>query len=109
QPLDDAARTECSKIIDHLHLEGFRALAVASRQAPAGEYHPKDERELTLVGFLSFSNPPLEDAARALLQLQRDGVEVKILTGDNELVARHICSSVGLDLKKIILGSELDQ
>jgi Mg2+-importing ATPase len=55
-----------------------------------------------------FSDPPLEDAGRAIVALRRDGVAVKILTGDNDLVARHVCEQVGLDGAEIVLGDELD-
>ncbi len=71
-------------------------------------YHAVDEVDLTLVGFLAFIDPPVAGVADVLSALRRDGVEVKILTGDNDLVARHICEQVGLDGGRIILGDELD-
>jgi len=71
-------------------------------------YSTADEQELCLIGFLAFADPPLEGAKRALLALKRDGVHVKILTGDNELVTRHVCAEVGLDVKKMVLGSEVE-
>jgi Mg2+-importing ATPase len=60
-------------------------------------YKASDERDLALAGFLTFSDPPLESAKLALIALKRDGVQVKILTGDNELVTQHICSEVGIE------------
>jgi Mg2+-importing ATPase len=75
---------------------------------PAPSYSVADEREMVLAGFVSFSDPPMKGAKDALLALYRDGVTVKILTGDNELVARHVCLAVGLDPGRIVLGSELD-
>ena len=71
-------------------------------------YSARDERELVLAGFVAFLDPPLEGVAEALRALRRDGVEVKILTGDNELVARHICGQVGLDAR-IVLGDEIER
>jgi Mg2+-importing ATPase len=68
-----------------------------------------DEKDLALAGFLAFSDPPLADAAESIEALRRDGVRVKILTGDSELVAHHICSQVGLNAKHIVLGEELDR
>jgi Mg2+-importing ATPase len=62
---------------------------------------------LILLGFLTFADPPKPDAAQVLQALQADGVQVKILTGDNELVIRHVCEKVGLDGGKIVLGGEL--
>ena len=64
---------------------------------------------MTLAGFLTFADEPLESAAAALKALARDGVEVKILTGDNELVAHHVCEKVGLATDKIILGDEIER
>src|SRR5260370_31839823 len=63
---------------------------------------------MPLRGFLIFYAPPLEDVGEVLQALRRDGVEVKILTGDNELVARHVCEQVGLDIGRIVLGEELE-
>jgi Mg2+-importing ATPase len=64
---------------------------------------------LTLVGFLSFSDPPLDDAAEAIANLASDGVQVKVITGDNELVARHVCQQVGLDVSRVVLGDNIDR
>jgi len=92
-----------------LSAQGYRVLAVAYRALPQQDsYRAADERELVLAGFVTFSDPPLEDAPALLKALKRDGVEVKILTGDNELVARHVCSKVGLDASRLVLGKELD-
>ena len=105
----DAARATCVETYEALCTRGFRVLAVATRSLtvrPA--YTTADERELCLVGFLAFADPPLEGAKDALLALKRDGVHVKILTGDNELVTRHVCAEVGLDVRKMVLGSELE-
>jgi P-type Mg2+ transporter len=61
-----------------------------------------------LVGFVAFADPARDDAKETLLALKRDGVSVKILTGDNELVTRHVCEAVGLDVKKMVLGDEVE-
>src|SRR5579864_4703958 len=108
--LDDPARERCHATYRELSVEGFRVLAVAYRvvQAPDG-YTAADERDLTLSGFLAFSDPPLADAAEAIAALKRDGVEVKIITGDNELVARHVCEQVELDASNIVLGDDMDR
>ena len=63
---------------------------------------------MVLLGFLTFTDPPKLDAAQVLQALKTDGVQVKILTGDNELVTRHVCEQVGLDSSRIVLGTELD-
>lgn len=109
-PLDSDTRARCQAIYDGLSSTGYRVLAVASRPVPQQEvYRVADEKDLALAGFLAFSDPPLADAAESIKALRRDGVRVKILTGDSELVAQHICSQVGLDAKHIVLGEELDR
>ena len=108
--LDDAGRARCHAVFAELCGRGFRVLAVAHRAlAPAGAWSVADERELTLAGFVAFADPPLDDARDAIAALARDGVEVKILTGDNELVARHVCAEVGLDVSDLVLGSDLER
>lgn len=105
---DDVAH--CRATYDALSRQGFRVLAVAySTVAPSASYSVADERELTLAGFLAFGDPALPDAATAVAALKRDGVDVKILTGDNDLVTRRICAEVGIDPEKIVLGSELEK
>src|SRR6266511_4007992 len=72
-------------------------------------YGKEDERQLVLAGFLTFSDHPLPAADEALRALADDGVKVKVLTGDNELVAHHVCSQVGLNVERIVLGDEVDR
>ena len=108
-PLDDSqARIE--NIYRDLCAKGYRSLAVAYAKVPAKEvYTASDETGLVLAGFLTFSDPPLATAKSTLDALRRDGIQVKILTGDNELVTQHICSQVELDSGRIVLGTELDK
>jgi len=109
-PLDAAARARLEEQFRALSAEGYRVLAVAYRAvAVQPEYSVADERELVLAGFATFYDPPKDDAAAALEALRRDGVTVKLLTGDNELVAQHVCRQVGLEVRRIVLGSEIDR
>ncbi|HEX6557210.1 MAG TPA: magnesium-translocating P-type ATPase [Ktedonobacteraceae bacterium] len=109
KPWDADARTGCANTYQRLCAQGFRVLAVAYRRmTQQASYTVEDEQGMTLLGFLTFFDPPLEDVGEVLQALHRDGVEVKILTGDNELVARHVCEQVGLDGGRIVLGEELD-
>jgi Mg2+-importing ATPase len=95
QSLDATARARCTATEEHLSAQGYRVLAVAYRELLRQDaYHAADEADLILAGFLTFVDPPLPDAADALRALREDGVAVKILTGDNELVARHICTQL---------------
>jgi Mg2+-importing ATPase len=109
-PLDDTARARCSEVFHALSAQGQRVLAVASRTVPVQDaYRADDERDLTFDGFLAFLDPPLADAGEVVEALRRDGVEVKILTGDSELVARYVCQRVGLPGGDIVLGDDLDR
>ncbi|MGB9243263.1 MAG: magnesium-translocating P-type ATPase [Candidatus Acidiferrales bacterium] len=109
-PLDAAAKGRCRQTFDDLSAQGFRVLAVAYRMADSHcAFTVADEHSLILVGYLAFADPPNPDAAQSLAAMSRDGVEVKILTGDNELVARHICEQVGIKNPTIILGEELER
>lgn len=110
KPLETDARMQCDTTYELLSTLGFRVLAVAYRRLPEqANYTVDDERDMTLLGFLTFFDPPLGDVGEVLEALRRDGVEVKILTGDNELVARHICEQVGLDVGRIVLGEEVER
>ncbi len=109
KPLDDAARANLVKMYQDLNTQGYRVLAVAYRPVPQEAHYSKvDEQSMVLLGFLTFADPPKPDTAQVLQALKNDGVQVKILTGDNELVTRHVCDQVGLDASRIVLGSELD-
>ncbi|MGY2894431.1 magnesium-translocating P-type ATPase [Deinococcus sp. UYEF24] len=110
-PLDDDAHARILGVYQGLSAQGDRVLAVAQRLIPPLEqrpgYHASDEHDLTLVGFVSFLDPPLPDAREVLAELRGRGVSIKILTGDNELVTRQVCQAVGLDVGRVVLGSEL--
>jgi Mg2+-importing ATPase len=106
---DAAARARADSVYRELSERGLRVVAVAWREVPPQEvYGPADERDLTLAGFVAFSDPVLPDARRMIERLRRDGVEIKILTGDNERVARHVCGKVGLEGERLVLGAEID-
>jgi len=108
--IDAEALASFHKIYEDLSRQGFRLLAVAyAKVSPQRAYSVADEHDLTLAGFLGFGDPPLADAGEAIAALKRDGVEVKIITGDSDLVSGRICGQVGIDPGKIVLGSELDK
>ena len=67
----------------------------------------RDENGMTFVGFLAFIDPPKESAAEAIKLMRASGVDLKVLTGDNELVTRHVCESIGVEVKGIVLGSDI--
>jgi Mg2+-importing ATPase len=107
--LDSKVRTTCVQISQDLSAQGSRVLAVAyCRVSQQTTYRKTDEQGLVLLGFLTFADPPKPDVAEVLQALKSDGVQVKILTGDNELITRHVCQQVGLDGGRIVLGGELE-
>ena len=106
---DADARASTRKVYEGLCEQGFRVLAVASRAVDTRDgFSVADERSMVLAGYLAFADPPNPDVASTLHHLKRDGVDVKILTGDNELVTRHICCQVGFPLPVMVLGPEID-
>jgi P-type Mg2+ transporter len=106
---DEDSRLRCRRTFDEFSEQGFRVLAVAYREADKRTgFTIEDERSLVFAGYLAFADPPSPDAAASLAAMQRDGVDVKILTGDNELVARHVCEQVGLTNPVIVIGEGLD-
>lgn len=99
-----------NQVYKDLCSQGFRILAVAYRAVQTHNgFTAEDEHSLILAGFLAFADPPSEDVAASVAAMGRDGVQVKILTGDNELVAQYICGQVGMEAGTPVLGSELEQ
>jgi Mg2+-importing ATPase len=107
--LEAERRDDVRELVADMNEDGFRVVAVAYRAFPTthGPYSVADESELILAGFIGFLDPPKESAAPALRALAAQGIAVKILTGDNDLVTRKICRDVGLDVGHIVLGTEL--
>ena len=96
-------------LLDRLFSEGARVVAVATRPWQ-GETRCtlEDERDLELAGFITFVDAPKADAAAALAQLRALGVELKIVTGDNPLVAVTVCRTLGLDPGDVLTGADID-
>jgi Mg2+-importing ATPase len=96
--------------LNELNKDGFRVLAVANKQVEKRvAYSKADEEGLVLTGYLAFLDPPKETAAKAIAVLNQHGVTVKVLTGDNDLVTRKVCTEVGLNAEKIPLGNEVEE
>ncbi len=108
-PVDPMLITELKEYCDELSADGFRVLAIAYRDVePKAAYSKDDERELVLMGYVAFLDPPKDSAAPAILALKNHGVTVKVLTGDNELVSRKICAEVGLATDCVLLGPQVE-
>jgi len=99
-------------LVQNLNEQGFRVVAVAYKVMPGvndePHYEMKDETDMTLLGYLAFLDPPKDSAMEALKQLKTLNVEVKILTGDNEIITAYICKQVGMQVDKILLGSQIE-
>jgi Mg2+-importing ATPase len=105
----DAKRRQ---IADELNSQGFRVIALAYKQMPGGSDEPvysvKDESDLILLGFLAFLDPPKDTATEALKRLHGLSVDVKVLTGDNEIITAYICKQVGMPVEHLLLGSQVE-
>jgi P-type Mg2+ transporter len=95
--------------VNDLSEDGFRVLAIATKKIDKrAAYAKADEAELVLTGYLAFLDPPKDTAAKAIRALCQHGITVKVLTGDNDLVTRKVCTEVGIDARKILLGSQVE-
>ncbi len=108
RPLTDRVRKQVLIKSDELNEKGMRVIAVAQKTnpSPVGQFSVEDEKEMVLIGFLAFLDPPKETTAGAIKALREYGVNVKVLTGDNEKVTCAICRQVGLNADKILLGPD---
>ena len=99
-------------LADDLNGQGFRVIALAYKQMPGATDEPvyviKDESDLILLGFLAFLDPPKDSATEALKRLHNLSVDVKILTGDNEIITDYICREVGMPVEHLLLGSQIE-
>jgi len=110
EPINADAAKRFQQTSDELNSQGFRSLAVAYVEVPAHpNYSVGDERNLILAGFLTFSDEPLADAAQVMESLKEDGVEIKVISGDNDRVTGHVCAQVGIASGHILTGDELER
>jgi Mg2+-importing ATPase len=110
QPLEAGRLAEIEALYERWSRQGIRVLAVATRtigEQPAYTRH--DEREMTFAGFLTFVDRPKEAVADAIAGLSSLGVNIKVITGDNELVSRHLAALVGLPTAHVLTGQDLDE
>lgn len=115
-PMDHDHIDNLKREYERLSADGFRVLAIACKEIPprgvvAGDptpYSKADESNLILNGYVAFLDPPKDTAKPAILALQAHGIEVKVVTGDNDLVARKICREVGLATEFVLLGSDVE-
>ena len=111
EPMDPAIRALAMRLFESLGDEGMRVLAICWRELPQGHsvVSVADEEGLVLAGFAAFLDPPRQDCSEALSLLAARGVAVKIVTGDNERVARHLFRTLGIEIEGELLGRELER
>ena len=115
QVISPALKIQQESLFSELSSDGFRVIAVAIKEITTSNanlnnhYTVADESNLTLVGYVAFLDPPKDSAKPAIAELHALGVKVKILTGDNELVTRKICSEVGISVEEVLIGSQVDE
>lgn len=109
-PLTPELQKTMEEVSIKMNKEGMRALGVAYKQNvyDSAVYSIKDESDMILVGFMGFLDPPKQSSITAIKSLHKHGVNVKVLTGDNEIVAQKICKDVGIQVDRAILGTELE-
>lgn len=110
QSLADELKVKAQKISEEMNRKGMRVLAVAQKSyiEKVGNFSVSDEKEMVLIGFLAFLDPPKPSTAEAIKQLHEYGVEVKILSGDNDIVVKAIGRQVGIDTSYSLTGPDIE-
>ncbi|HVQ81964.1 MAG TPA: magnesium-translocating P-type ATPase [Pseudolabrys sp.] len=109
QPFDAAALARANTQFQTLCEEGFRVLGIAWREEPASQTHVvvADEHDFVFAGYAAFLDPPKASAGEAIAALQRSGVGIKIITGDNERVTQYVCTQLDIPIEGLLTGTEL--
>lgn len=110
-PLTEDLKEYVLEKVNELNSQGMRIVAVAQKtsHSPVGQFSVADESDMVLMGYLAFLDPPKKSAIEAIEALHDHGVEVKVLTGDNEEVTRSICKQVGIKFNKVYNGTEVEK
>lgn len=110
-PLDKKLMVKAQKFVEEMNNQGMRVLALAHKSFLSKEnnFAVEDEQDMVLIGYLAFLDPPKESAAQAIKQLHEHGVEVKVLSGDNDAIVRTISRQVGIDTSTAVTGLELEK
>lgn len=108
-PFTDELKDQVMKFVSKMNEDGMRVLAIAQKNEVPEEniFSVKDESDMVLIGYIGFFDPPKETAEEAIKALHENGVDVKVITGDNEYVAKKVCKDVGIPTDNIILGTEV--
>ncbi len=109
--IDDSHRKKIISLYEKMSMDGFRIIAVAHKILPESEktYSKEDEIKMTFLGFIAFIDPAKESVKDTLKALENYGIEIKILTGDNEFVTQKIAGDISLPIKDSLLGSDIEK
>lgn len=110
KPISGEIKSKIKQMTKELNENGLRVIAVCTKKLNEHKsFSRKDEEKMTLIGFVGFLDPPKKSAKEEIARLNRDGIRVMVLTGDNEYVTRAICKKVDINTDKIVLGSKIDK
>lgn len=111
ESLTNEIKANIIKISKELNKQGLRVLGVCERTdiSKIKHFEVKDEKDMTLIGFIGFLDPPKESAKEAIKMLNENGIRVIVLTGDNEYVTKAVCEKVDINTNRIVLGSRVDK
>ena len=109
--LNDEVRNRILELRNEYNAEGMRVLLIAVKEFEKRDlnYTLHDEKDLVIAGFIGFLDPPKTTANASIQEMKRLGVNIKVLTGDNEIVTKKVCREVGIDITGVLLGNEIDQ
>lgn len=109
-PLDQEKINQARSLFQNWSGQGLRVLGVAAKEVPVKvAYHHEDEAEMVFMGFLTFLDPPKPGVQETISDLNELGVELKVITGDNHLVAQHTIQTIGVEIKGILTGAQINQ
>ncbi|WP_291653044.1 magnesium-translocating P-type ATPase [Clostridium sp.] len=111
ETITEEIKKEILDTVSNHNNQGMRILGIAQKNNPSmvGELSVKDESDMVLIGYLAFLDPPKESTANAIRALEDFGVNVKILTGDNDAVTSSVCKQVGIKVNNLLLGSDIEE
>ncbi len=110
EALTDKLRQEVLATVERYNEQGMRVLGIAQKTnpAPVGAFSVVDEADMVLIGYLAFLDPPKESAVPAIEALHEHGVDIKVLTGDNDAVTRAVCAKLGIGVSELVLGADVE-
>ena len=110
QPLNPQMENEILGLVEWYSSKGMRVLGITHKYIPRGKdsFDSSDESDLIFAGYVVFTDPVKPSAKKAIVEMKEYGIDVKVLTGDNEYVSRHVCEEIGIDASSFLVGPEID-